>query len=70
MSSPPADAAAQLPRTGPRTRFECRVCWTVYDPELGDDAWQIPPGTPFADLPPYWTCPNCSCVKQDFLALE
>ncbi len=30
------------------TRLECRICWHVYDPALGDDYWQIPPGTPFS----------------------
>ena len=29
-------------------------------PGVGDEVWQIPPGTPFADLPAHWTCPNCS----------
>ena len=30
------------------TRLECKICWHVYDPALGDDYWQIPPGTPFS----------------------
>ena len=55
---------------GPRTRLECGVCWTVYDPTLGDEVWQIPPGTAFADLPPHWTCPNCAGEKQRFLVLD
>ena len=36
---------------GPTTRLECKVCWHVYDPAEGDPVWQIPPGTPFTDLP-------------------
>lgn len=55
---------------GPQTRMECKICWTVYDPALGDDVWQVPPGTPFADLPPHWTCPNCACEKVHFLVLD
>lgn len=55
---------------GPETRLECRICWTVYDPALGDEVWQIPPGTPFTDLPPHWTCPNCSAEKGGFLVLD
>ncbi len=51
------------------TRLECKICWTVYDPALGDEVWQIPPGTPFAELPPHWTCPNCSAEQQNFLVL-
>jgi hydrogenase-1 operon protein HyaF len=55
---------------GTNTRLECKICWTVYDPALGDQVWQIPPGTPFAELPPHWTCPNCSAEKQNFLVLD
>jgi rubredoxin len=55
---------------GPNTRLECRVCWTVYDPASGDEVWQIPPGTPFSQLPPHWSCPNCSAEKSGFLVLD
>ena len=52
-----------------RGRLECKVCWHVYDPELGDPVWHIAPGTPFAELPPHWTCPNCFNEKAGFLPL-
>jgi rubredoxin len=55
---------------GPSTRLECKICWTVYDPALGDEVWQIPPGTPFSELPAHWTCPNCSAEKGSFLVLD
>jgi rubredoxin len=55
--------------TSATTRFECKVCWHVYDPALGDPVWQIPPGTPFSALPQHWTCPNCATPKDDFLLL-
>jgi rubredoxin len=32
--------------------------------------WQIPPRTPFAALPPHWTCPNCATEQSGFLALD
>jgi rubredoxin len=64
-ADPTARGAAAL---GPR--LECRICWTVYDPALGDEVWQIPPGTPFSALPPHWSCPNCAAEKQDFLILD
>ena len=51
------------------TRLECGVCWWVYDPALGDEANQIPPGTPFRLLPDTWTCPNCSTEKHKFLVI-
>ena len=54
---------------GATTRMECKVCWYVYDPAEGDNVWQIPAGTPFAALPPHWTCPNCSATKDQFLVL-
>ena len=41
----------------------------AYDPALGDPQWQIAPGTPFADLPPHWRCPNCDCDAEQFLLL-
>jgi len=42
----------------------------VYDPAEGDPAWQVPPGTPFNELPAHWTCPNCSTPKDGFLVLD
>lgn len=67
------DAPAGPPRAemiGATTRLECKICWTVYDPALGDEVWQIPPGTSFNDLPAHWSCPNCSAEKDKFLVLD
>ncbi|HTP71117.1 MAG TPA: rubredoxin [Burkholderiaceae bacterium] len=67
------DANSPTERTGVigrDTRLECRICWTVYDPALGDQVWQIPPGTPFSDLPAHWSCPNCAAEKSSFLVLD
>lgn len=57
-------------RIAPDTRMECKICWHVYDPASGDDVWQIPPGTPFADLPEHWRCPECDGERNQFMALE
>ncbi len=54
----------------PQTRLECKICWYVYDPALGDEVWQIPPGTAFSHLPAHWSCPECDTKKQDFLVLD
>jgi rubredoxin len=54
-------------KIGPETKLECKICWHVYDPAEGDEFWQIPPGTPFADLPEQWTCPNCDGAKAGFM---
>ncbi|MDZ5461389.1 rubredoxin [Azohydromonas lata] len=51
------------------TRLECKICWWVYDPALGDDTWQIAPGTPFAELPPHWRCPVCDGDAEQFMVL-
>jgi rubredoxin len=61
--------AGDAGRIGPGTRLECKVCWYVYDPALGDDVWQIPADTPWGALPSHWSCPNCSTTKDGFLAL-
>jgi len=54
----------------PGARLECRICWHVYDPAQGDPVWQVPPGTPFAQLPAHWTCPNCAAEKAGFLLVD
>ena len=51
-------------------RLECRICWHVYDPAEGDPVAQIPPGTPFAELPPHWRCPKCDAAREQFLVLD
>ena len=56
-------------KIGPHTKLECKVCWYVYDPAQGDPVWQIPPGTPFYELPPHWTCPTCACLQDQFLVV-
>ena len=47
--------------------LDCKICWTPYDPALGDETRQIPPGTPFRALPFDWTCPVCSGAKAQFM---
>ena len=54
----------------PEDRMECGICWQVYDPAAGDPVWQVPAGTPFADLPEDWRCPNCDALKLKFMRVE
>jgi hydrogenase-1 operon protein HyaF len=63
--------ARDFPRLegGAAMRMECKVCWYVYDPAAGDAAWQVPPGTPWCELPSHWTCPTCSATRDGFLAV-
>ena len=52
------------------TRMECKICWHVYDPSEGDDTWQVPPGTPFAELPSHWRCPRCDGERDQFMVMD
>jgi len=47
-------------------RYECRACGYVYEPKKGDEKNNIPPGTPFAELPLTWRCPVCGAKKSAF----
>ncbi len=52
------------------TRLECKICWYIYEPEQGDDFWQIAPDTPFSQLPDHWRCPECDGDKDQFMVLD
>ncbi|MCB6182384.1 rubredoxin [Leeia sp. TBRC 13508] len=54
-------------RISDESTMECKICWWVYDPSVGDDVWQIPAGTPFSALPDHWKCPNCDGAKDQFM---
>jgi rubredoxin len=47
-------------------KFVCNVCGYVYNPKTGDPDNGIEPGTPFAELPDEWVCPECGASKDDF----
>lgn len=51
-------------------RLECKICWWVYDPAEGDPQWQVPPGTPFSQLPDHWSCPQCEGRADQFMIVE
>jgi len=46
--------------------YICSICGFRYDPEEGDPAMGIPPGTPFEDLPEDYKCPICNAGKDYF----
>ena len=52
------------------TKYVCTICNYVYEPEVGDPTSNIPPGTPFADLPDDWVCPECGVGKEYFEPYE
>ena len=47
-------------------RYESPCEQYTYDPEAGDYERNIPPGTPFEDLPDDWCCPECGAEKEFF----
>jgi rubredoxin len=62
-------APASNPALAAESRLECGICWWVYDPQAGDAAAGVPPGTPFAALPEHWRCPECDGSRDGFLVL-
>jgi rubredoxin len=53
-----------------KSRFESPCEQYTYDPEAGDYERNIPPGTPFEDLPDDWCCPECGAEKEYFEELD
>lgn len=51
-------------------RYECGNCGTIYDPAKGTPARDIPPGTPYEDLPSDWQCPVCGSSKDKLRKME
>jgi rubredoxin len=47
-------------------KYKCLICGYEYDPEVGDPANGVAPGTAFEDIPDDWTCPVCGASKDDF----
>lgn len=48
------------------SRFECRSCGYVYEPNKGDNSQKIPAGTAFEELPQGWRCPVCGARRNVF----
>lgn len=47
-------------------KYKCSICGYLYDPEKGEPAAGVEPGTDFADLPDDFLCPVCSAGKDEF----
>lgn len=48
------------------SKYKCPVCGYIYNPDEGEPENNIPPGTPFENLPDDWTCPICGTSKDEF----
>jgi rubredoxin len=47
--------------------YQCDGCGYVYDEAAGHPREGFPPGTPWADVPYDWACPDCGVRdKVDF----
>ena len=51
-------------------KYICLNCGYIYDPEQGDPAGGVEPGTSFADIPDSWLCPMCYQPKTQFDPLD
>ena len=51
-------------------QWQCSLCGFVYDEKSGRPQDGIHPGTPWEEVPPTWTCPDCSALKSDFGLVE
>jgi len=52
------------------SKWECRVCGYIYDPEKGDPDNGVKSGTAFESLPEDWVCPSCGASKDLFDKLD
>jgi len=48
-----------------KVKYKCE-CGYVYDQAVGDIKSNIPPETPFGELPDNWTCPECGASQDRF----
>ncbi len=46
--------------------YLCIVCGFVYDEATGRPEDGIAAGTPWAQVPASWECPECGVSKEDF----
>lgn len=53
-----------------KSRYKCKVCSHVYDPQRGDSISDIEAGVPFEELPEEWRCPICGVGKEHFAIME
>lgn len=48
----------------------CVICGLIYDESQGWPDDGIPAGTPWAEVPDDWLCPDCGVGKADFAMQE
>ncbi|WP_031526332.1 rubredoxin domain-containing protein [Dyadobacter crusticola] len=58
------EESQQQPEPG-KVLHQCPDCFTVYDPQYGDEQQCIPPDTPFEALPESYCCAVCGIGKAE-----
>ena len=53
-----------------RTVYQCKNCYTIYDPVTGDDEQEIMAGTTFDALPETYACSLCGSSKNEFVEIK
>ena len=48
------------------SQWMCLICGFIYDEAKGLPEEGLPAGTRWDEIPPNWTCPECSARKEDF----
>jgi len=51
-------------------KHKCTICGYIYNPEQGETADGIEPGTAFEDIREDWLCPLCGAGKSEFEILD
>ncbi len=69
-SAPTYSASEKQEERKITTKYVCKVCGYIYDPEKGDPDSGVQPGTPFEQLPDTWVCPLCGATKDQFEKLD
>jgi rubredoxin len=52
--------------TNETNTWMCLICGWIYDEAVGAPEHGIAAGTPWAQVPMNWTCPECGARKEDF----
>jgi rubredoxin len=50
--------------------YQCKHCYSIYDPAVGEPETGIAAGMPFDALPETYQCPLCESEKSEFVAVE
>ncbi|MCU0448682.1 MAG: rubredoxin [Bernardetiaceae bacterium] len=67
QASQPSPAPAELPEAATSPGYpvlQCSHCLSVYDPQVGDPAAQVPPQTPPEALPDSYCCHLCAAPRS------